>query len=119
MPFSPAPVKPLISIDDLDKLDIRIGSIVTVSEVPKSNKLMKLVVDFGDHQRQILAGIKSERTDPHEIEGSQALFVINLPSRRMAGELSEGMLFDIGYADKLRPVLAMPETPVPNGARAG
>ena len=49
----------------------------------------------------------------------QALFVVNLPPRKMAGEVSEGMLFDIGYADGLTPCLAVPESPLPNGSRAG
>jgi tRNA-binding EMAP/Myf-like protein len=47
------------------------------------------------------------------------LFVVNLEPKKMLGDLSEGMLFDIGYADDLIPVLALPETPVPNGARVG
>ncbi|MDE2111417.1 MAG: tRNA-binding protein, partial [Alphaproteobacteria bacterium] len=54
-----------------------------------------------------------------EIEGKQALFVVNLAPRKMKGVLSEGMVFDIGYADGVTPVLAIPEAPVPNGARAG
>ena len=81
--------------------------------------MVRLVVEFGDHKRNILAGIKQERPDPSEIEGQQALFVVNLESRKMMGELSEGMLFDIGYADGITPVLAVPEKPVPNGSRAG
>jgi tRNA-binding EMAP/Myf-like protein len=81
--------------------------------------LVKLTVDFGDHQRTILVGLKQERQNPREIEGKQALFVVNLEPKKMMGEVSEGMLFDIGYADGLSPVLAMPEKPVPNGARAG
>ena len=117
--MTPAPIKELITFADFEKLDIRVGTIVTVSEVAKSDKLMKLSVDFGDHTRSILAGIKQERENPQEIEGKQALFVVNMPARKMAGELSEGMLFDIGYADKLTPCLAMPETPMPNGSRAG
>jgi tRNA-binding protein len=80
---------------------------------------MKLTVSFGDHKRTILAGIKKERSNPREIEGKQALFVLNLEPRKMGGEVSEGMLFDIGYADGVRPVLAMPENPVPDGTRAG
>ena len=64
--------------------------------------------------------MKKERQNPKaEIEGKQALFVVNLKPRKMAGELSEGMIFDIGYADKVVPVLALPEKPVPNGTRAG
>ncbi len=117
--MTPAPVKELIDFDDFAKLDIRVGTIVLVSEVEKSNKLMKLTVDFGDHTRSILAGIKQEREHPQEIEGKQALFVLNLPERKMAGEVSQGMLFDIGYEDKISPCLAMPENEVPNGARAG
>jgi tRNA-binding protein len=115
----PAPVKPEVSIDDLEKLDIRIGTIASVTEVPDSKKLMKLTVAFGDHSRSILAGIKQERDDPQEIVGLQALFVVNLRPRKMAGEISEGMLFDIGFEDGVTPVLAVPERPVPNGCRAG
>ena len=88
-------------------------------EIDNSNKLMKLTVDFGDHIRSILAGIKQERENPKEIENKQALFVVNLPERKMAGEISQGMLFDIGYADGVKPCLAMPENPVPDGTRAG
>jgi methionine--tRNA ligase beta chain len=117
--MNPAAVKPNVSIDALDKLDIRVGTIESVSEVPSSKKLMKLTVSFGDHSRTILAGIKQERDDPTEIEGKQALFVVNLEPRKMAGELSEGMLFDIGYPDGVIPVLAVPEKPVPDGSRAG
>lgn len=116
----PAAVKPLISMNDLEKIDVRVGTILAVDEVAGSDKLLKLRVDFGDRTRNILVGMKKERTDPRaDIEGRQALFVVNLPPRRMAGELSEGMLFDIGHADNVVPVLALPEKPVPNGTRAG
>ena len=63
--------------------------------------------------------MKAERADPQEIRGRQALFVVNLEPKRMAGETSEGMLFDIGFADGITPVLAVPERSVPNGVRAG
>jgi len=118
--FAPAVIKPRISLGDLDKIDIRVGTIERVANVPSSGKLVKLTVDFGDHKRSILAGIRRERADAKaEIEGRQALFVVNLEHRTMAGEVSEGMLFDIGYADGLVPVLAVPERPVPDGSRAG
>jgi methionine--tRNA ligase beta chain len=117
--FTPAPVKQTVGIEALEALDIRVGKIERVEEVPRSEKLMKLTVNFGDHSRTILAGMKKERENPKEIEGMQALFVLNLQPRKMAGEISEGMLFDIGYADGITPVLAVPERPVPNGTRAG
>jgi tRNA-binding protein len=117
--FTPAPVKPVVGIEALEALDIRVGTIERVEKIPGSEKLMKLIVNFGDHSRTILAAIKKERENPREIEGRQALFVLNLKPRKMAGEISEGMLFDIGYADGVTPALSVPERPVPNGARAG
>jgi tRNA-binding protein len=117
--FIPAPIKPTISPDVFESIDIRVGTIERVEAVAKSNKLVKLTVNFGDHARCILAGIKKERADPKEIEGKQALFVVNLAPKKMAGETSEGMMLDIGYADGIVPVMAAPEKPVPNGSRAG
>ena len=118
-PFEAASIKPTIPYSTLNKIDIRVGTIKRVEDVPRSDKLVRLTVDFGDHQRKILVGMKQEREDPREVEGKQALFVVNLEPRNMMGEMSEGMLFDIGYADGVIPVLAVPERPVPNGTRAG
>jgi len=114
-----AKVKPTISPELLNQIDIRVGTIESVSDVENSEKLVALRVNFGDHKRTILAAMKRERASPREIEGKQALFVVNLSPREMAGMVSEGMLFDIGYLDGITPVLAMPETPVPDGTRAG
>lgn len=117
--FKAAPIKPVITYADLEKIDIRVGTIEQVLDIEKSDKLVKLVVNFGDHVRNILVGLKKERENPEEIEGKQALFVVNLEPREMMGEVSEGMLFDIGYADKIIPVLAIPEKHVPSGTRVG
>ena len=111
--MTPAPVKATVSKEVLDQVDIRVGTIVSVDDVAGSDKLIALRVNFGDHQRTILAGMKKERADPREIVGKQALFVVNLEPRKMRGVVSEGMLFDLGYADGITPVLAMPERPVP------
>jgi methionine--tRNA ligase beta chain len=117
--MKPAPLKPTISIDLLNKIDIRAGTIKLVEDVKGSDKLVKLTVDFGDHTRTILVGMKQERADPKQIEGRQTLFVINLEPRKIMGQVSEGMLLDIGYADGIKPVLALLEDEVPNGVRAG
>jgi tRNA-binding protein len=117
--MTPAPIKPVITLDILNQIDVRVGTILHVTEVPNSDNLMHLRVSFGDHERTIVAGIRKERENPREIEGKQALFVVNLEPRKMRGAISEGMLFDIGYADGVRPVLAMPEAQVPDGTRAG
>jgi len=119
MTFNPAEIKPTIQLEDLEKIDIRVGTIVSVEDVANSDKLVKLKVSFGDHSRTILAALKQERETSQEIEGKQALFVVNLAPKKMRNEISEGMLFDIGYADGLVPVLALPEKAIPDGARAG
>ena len=114
-----APIKPPIDTKLLDQIDVRVGTIEVVTDVPGSDKLVQMRVTFGDHARTIVAGLKKERANPREIEGRQALFVVNLLSRKMAGVVSEGMLFDIGYADGITPVLAVPERAVPDGTRVG
>jgi tRNA-binding protein len=117
--MEPAPIKLTISIDVVNQIDVRVGMIEGVDDIPGADKLVALRVNFGDHQRVIVSGLKQERADPKEIVGKQALFVVNLEPRRMRGVVSEGMLFDIGYADGITPVLAVPEKPVPDGCRAG
>ena len=114
-----APIKPIVPYGVFDQIDIRVGTIESVEDIKGADNLVRLIVDFGDHKRTILSGIKQEREDPAEIEGKQALFVVNLEPRKMMGEVSEGMLFDLGYADGITPVLAVPENPVPAGSRAG
>lgn len=112
-------MKPVITIDVLNQIDVRVGTIEAVEDVANSEKLLALRVNFGDHTRTILAGMKRERENAQEVIGKQALFVVNLSPRKMAGMTSEGMLFDIGYADGVQPALAVPERAVPDGARAG
>jgi tRNA-binding protein len=118
--FKPAAIKPTVSLEDLDRLDIRLGTIELVEDVPASEKLVRMRVNFGDHARTILVGMKKERLDvKSQVEGKQALFVVNLAPKKMAGEISEGMMFDIGHSDGVLQALAMPERPLPNGCRAG
>jgi tRNA-binding protein len=115
-----APLKPEIDYDAFAAVDIRVGTVQRVEDVPQSDKLVRLIVNFGDHTRRILTGIKKERPNPQELAGRQTLFVVNLKPRKMAGEISEGMLLDLGYADGLVPApLAVPEMAVPDGTRAG
>ena len=114
-----ADLKAPISIEDLRKVDIRVGRIRRIAEIAGSDKLVRMEVDFEGFTRTVVAGLKKERADPTEIKGKQALFVVNLTPRKMAGVISEAMLFDIGYEDGIVPVLAVPERPVPDGVRAG
>ena len=118
-PMTPAPLKPTITVAQLEAIDIRVGTIQRVDDVAGSRKLARFVVDFGDRTRVVIAGIKKERSDLSVLVGRQALFVVNLEPRQIAGEVSEAMFFDLGYADGVPPALAVPERPVPNGTRAG
>jgi len=116
--MTPAALKPQVDLAVVEQIDVRVGTIQQVSMVQGSDKLVALQVNFGDHTRTIVAALRLERDDPCEIEGRQALFVVNLRPRTMRGVVSEGMLFDIGYADGIKPALAIPESAVPDGARA-
>ncbi len=102
--MTPAPIKPSVAVADLEKLDIRVGTIRQVCDVAGSEKLAQLIVSFGDHERSILAGPR--RSARCAARGKQALFVVNLAPRKMAGLISEGMLLDIGYSDRIVPVLS-------------
>jgi len=112
-------VKKSITFADFEKIDLRAGTILRAEPIEKSRSLVRLTVDFGDHQRTILAGLKEEREDLTALAGLQTLFLVNLEPREMMGEVSEGMLCDVGYADGIKPVFALLESPVPDGTRAG
>jgi tRNA-binding protein len=117
--FKVALIKPAINRDDLEKIDVRVGTVILVEDVVGSESLVKLIVDFDDRKRTILVGMKKERENPKEIQGKQALFVVNMTPKKIMGQVSEGMLFGIGYSDGIKPALAIPEFHVPNGSRAG
>ena len=65
--MNPSPIKPAVPLSALEALDIRVGTIEAVEDVPDSRKLLRLIVNFGDHRRRILSGMKGERPDPREI----------------------------------------------------
>ena len=77
-PNIPVPIKPQVSIEEVGRVDIRVGTIESVTDVSGSDKLVELRVSFGDHTRQVLAGMKQERADPREVIGRQALFVVKV-----------------------------------------
>jgi methionine--tRNA ligase beta chain len=117
--FTPAAQKPQIPLELLDRIDVRVGTIRTIEPIPRATHVMRLTVDFGADTRTVVAGLKDERADPGRLAGRQALFVYNLAPRQIRGAESQAMLFDVGHADGLVPVFAVPERTVPNGVRAG
>lgn len=110
-------IKTQITIDDLNKIDVRVGTIELATTVEGSEKLLRLSVNFGEFKRTVFSGIKKDFPDTLLLSGKQALFVVNLVPRKMMGEFSEGMLFGIIAPDN-KYTLAIPFEAVPNGSFA-
>jgi methionyl-tRNA synthetase len=108
------PLKEQISIDDVMKLDLRTGRIVEAEAVPKSSKLVKLLVDIGSEKRQIVAGI-AMRYAPEDLKGKTIVIVANLKPAKLFGVESQGMLLAASN-DAEGPILVMPEAVISNGA---
>lgn len=104
-----------VTIDDLKKLDIRIGKIETAEPVEGSEKLLKLDVDFGEEvgKRQILSGIAKFHA-PEVLIGQEFLFIVNLEPRKMMGLESQGMLLATDADGDV--VLISPRKEVPPGS---
>lgn len=83
-----------VSFDDFLKVDMRVGKIIEASRVEGSDKLLKLKVNFGSEDRQILAGI-GKAYEPERLIGRTASFVFNLPPRKMMGLESQGMILAV------------------------
>ena len=113
------PQKPEVPLDLIERIDLRVGTIVEATEVPDADRLAQLTVEFGIDRRQVIAGIRRERPNLASIVGRQALFYYNVPRKKIRGLTSEAMLCDAGYADGLLPAFLVPERGVPNGTRAG
>lgn len=84
-----------ITFDDFKKVEIRMGKITSCEKVLDADKLLKLQVDFGDFQRQIVSGIAMSYA-PEEMVGKTLPFIVNLEFRKFKGEESQGMLMATG-----------------------
>jgi len=105
-----------VNIETVASVELVVGTIIAVDQIEKSEKLLKMQVDFGDRgQRTILAGVKKWYV-PEDLIGKQATFVFNLAPRKMAGEVSQGMMLMGEDADG-KPHPVSPAQPVPNGTR--
>lgn len=101
-----------ITFEDFKKVEIRIGKILSCEKVENADKLLKLQVDFGDFQRQIVSGI-AESFTPEELVGKKLPFIVNLEYRKFKGEESQGMLMAIDADEKT--VLLEPSAEVKEG----
>jgi methionyl-tRNA synthetase len=105
--------KDIIKYEDFDKLDIKVGEIISAEKLEKSNKLIKLIIDFGEFQRQIIAGIATKYT-AEELIGKKIPVIVNMAPRKMMGLESNGMILAVG--DSKVEALLHPDNDVDNGS---
>ena len=114
--FKPEEVAPEVKIDDFAKLDIRVGTVLECTAVPKAKKLLQFVIDDGTPaHRTIVSGI-AEHYSPEELVGRQVLFIANLAPAKIRGVLSQGMILSALNADG-RLIVAAPSAPCSPGAQ--
>ncbi len=106
-----------ISFDDFLKVELKVGEIIACEAVPKSNKLLKETVKFGDEVRTVVSGIAKHHA-PEEMVGKKVVFVTNLAPRKICGILSQGMILAV-EDEKGNFSLVVPEKDVESGTRLG
>ncbi|HHE32810.1 MAG TPA: methionine--tRNA ligase, partial [Chlorobaculum parvum] len=94
----PMSFKPEITFDDFQKVDLRVAKVIECEPVKKANKLLKLKLQVGSEERQVLSGI-AQHYKPEELVGKNVVLVANLADRTMRGELSQGMILAVEGAD--------------------
>lgn len=115
--------KPRISFEEFSKIEVRVGTVCSAERVPETDKLLRLMVDFGEvspqgerTSRQIISGIAAYAPEPEPLIGRQLAFVTNLEPRTIRGLESNGMLFAIGSDETF--AFLTPDRDVPPGTSA-
>ncbi len=110
--------KPRISIDEFGKIEVRVGTVRSAERVPETDKLLRLMVDFGEETgpRQIISGIAAYVSEPESLIGRQLAFVTNLEPRTIRGFESNGMLFAVGTDETF--AFLTPDRDIPPGTSA-
>ena len=112
--YKPKTIKETVSYDDFGKLDIRVGTVLECTKVPKADKLLQFRLDDGMGGRTILSGIAQSYPNPEELVGTQVCFIANFEPKKLRGVMSEGMILSAENSDgKL--VLVQPKDLVTNG----
>lgn len=105
----------MITKEDLDKLEVKIGKIESAEKVENADKLLKLIVDFGTEKRQIITAMASFFPNPGSLVGKQVPVFVNLEPKVFRGHESQGMIMAIDTENG--PVFLLPESEVANGSR--
>ena len=116
--WAPAAVKQEVAFDDFGKVDIRVGTVLECSKVPKADKLLQFKIDDGMGGRTIVSGIAKYYTNPEELVGKQVCFIANFAPRKLKGVESQGMILSAEDRDG-RLVLITPSQLVSSGCSVG
>ena len=116
--WQPATVKPQVAFDDFGKVDIRVGTVLECSKVPKADKLLQFKIDDGMGGRTIVSGIAKFYPEPEKLVGMQVCFIANFEPRKLKGVVSEGMILSAEDKDG-RLVLITPSQLVTAGVNVG
>lgn len=116
--WTPKPIKPKVTIDDFGKMDIRVGTVLECTKVPKADKLLQFLIEDGMGKRTIVSGIAKYYPDPQVLVGKQVCFIANFEPRKLKGVESQGMI--LSAEDKNgRLVLLTPSDMVTPGCNIG
>lgn len=116
--FKPTAIKAATTIEDFDKMDIRVATVLECTKVPKTDKLLQFKLNDGMGGRTILSGIAQSYPEPEKLVGMQVCFIANFPARKLKGIDSEGMILSAVDADG-NFVLVSPSKIVKNGVSVG
>ena len=116
--WTPNPIKPNTNIDEFGKMDIRVGTVLECTKVPKADKLLQFLIDDGMNKRTIVSGIAKYYPNPEELVGKQVCFIANFEPRKLKGVTSEGMILSAEDKDG-RLVVVTPSQPVAPGSNVG
>jgi methionine--tRNA ligase beta chain len=105
--------KTLINYDEFSRVELKVVKVISAERVDGSEKLLKLQVDMGTEQRQIVSGI-AKAYEPEKLVGKEIVIVVNLEPRKLMGLESQGML--LAASDEQGPVILMPDREVPPGS---
>lgn len=103
----------MITIEDFQKVELRVGTVMAAAPHPNADRLLVLQVRLGDEDRQIVAGIRAHY-EPAALVGRQVVVVANLAPATLRGVESRGMLLAASAEDRV--VFVTPERPIPSGA---
>ena len=116
--WKPEPYKEKVSFEDFQKVDIRVGTVLECTKVPKADKLLQFLIDDGDKRRTIVSGIAQSYPEPEKLVGLQVCFIANFEPRKLKGVVSEGMLLSAADKDGWL-VLLTTQSPVTAGVSVG